>query len=123
MTENIIDSTEKQAASAAVRRKREEEARQRERYVPDLLSTTAPHIPACICTVPEMRTWLSSDQRCLIRHVMRSNWWRYAADALDGLLQTPAHICKRAIMATSIVKCQHAGQAHADFLSIGTANT
>lgn len=33
MTENIIDSTEKQAASAAVRRKREEEARQRERWL------------------------------------------------------------------------------------------
>ena len=94
MTENIIDSTEKQAASAAVRRNREAEARQRERYVPGLLSTSAPHVQ--ICTVPEMSTWLSADKRCLIRHVMRSNWWRYAADALDGLLQLPAHICKKA---------------------------
>ncbi len=94
MTENIIDSTEKQAASAAVRRKREEEARQRERYVPGLLSTSAPHVPAC--TVPEMSTWLSAEKRRLTRHVMRSNWWRHAADALGGLLQLPAHICKRA---------------------------
>ena len=48
VTENIIDSTEKQAASAAVRRKREEEARQqRERYVPGLSPAYASHIQAC----------------------------------------------------------------------------
>ena len=42
MTENIIDSTEKQAASADARRQREEEARQqRERYGPDLFPAVA----------------------------------------------------------------------------------
>jgi len=45
VTENIIDSTEKQAASAAVRRKREEEARQqKEKYVPGLSPACASHI-------------------------------------------------------------------------------